>query len=150
MDLESSSVIKIQLLETKYSREVDTSIIPQPQITNINKYRNYEDRYKRLLARKYLYQRLKSEHNISDFELRYNQYMKPFLSADPAISFSFSYASRYILVAYSSTHTIGADIETIDINLDIESITREIMHEDELSFFAVSYTHLTLPTIYSV
>jgi 4'-phosphopantetheinyl transferase len=135
VDLENSSVIKLELLDAQYSRELDVSIIPQNQITEINKYRNYEDRYKRLLARVCLYQRLKSEYKVSNFELKYNQYMKPFLSAYPNISFSFSYTSTYVLVAYSSTHTIGVDIESLDANLDIDSIAREIMHEDELSSF---------------
>ena len=91
-----------------------------------------QDAVKRLLARSFLYETLRANYGIDDFELAYNEYKKPYLKADPTILFSFSYAKDYLLVGISRYKKVGVDIEHINQTLKISELAPEIMCEPEL------------------
>ena len=56
--------------------------------------------------------------------------------------------NKYFKVLRSGTHTTFQDKGFV--NLQHLGITTSGVVDNELAFIAVSYTHLTLPTIYSV
>jgi len=113
---------------------INKSIIPQIQIEEISRYKFKNDSDKRLLARSFLFEYLKEKYNISNFDLGFNEYKKPFLQLTPSINFSFSYAKNYVLIGISKRN-IGIDIEYINVKFDINEIAQEIMCKRELDWF---------------
>ena len=111
------------------------NIIPKKQLDEINQYKFEKDRFKRQLARSFLYWQVQNQFQIQDFSLAYNQYKKPYLSAYPGLSFNFSYAGHYVLVSISNTRKIGCDIEYVDTKLEIDEIAPHVMHSNELVQF---------------
>ncbi|MEO5681006.1 MAG: 4'-phosphopantetheinyl transferase superfamily protein [Chitinophagaceae bacterium] len=114
---------------------INTSIIPARQLDEIGGYTIRKDANKRLLARSFLYEYLLKQYSVSNFELDYNEYKKPFLKATPDFHFSFSYAHDYLLVAISVHKKIGADIEYINPAISIHEIAAELMCPAELLHF---------------
>ncbi|WP_150468578.1 4'-phosphopantetheinyl transferase family protein [Francisella sp. SYW-9] len=114
---------------------IDHNIIPNNQILEIKKYKFANDQNKRLLARSFLYNYLKYKYQISNFELKHDQYKKPILKADDNIDFSISYSEQYIVVAISDEYDIGVDIEFIDTKINHQDLINIIMHPKEISCY---------------
>jgi len=114
---------------------INKSVLPRLQIDELTKYRNQFDIDKRLLARSYLYEFIKSNYGITKFDLQLNRFEKPSLMYAPNIKFSFSYAKEYVLVGISEGRKLGLDIEYVNTQLDVEEIAREIMNTNELLKF---------------
>jgi 4'-phosphopantetheinyl transferase len=127
-EIKINSGIQLFLLPVSANtRHCNKTIIPQIQIDEIGKYKIKKDADKRMLARSFLYEYLLEQFYMHDFELGYNEYKKPFLTAYPGINFSFSYAGDYVLVGLSQNKKIGVDIEYVHPNLMLDEISREIM-----------------------
>ena len=76
---------------------------------------------------------------------------RPYLPDLPNVWFSFSSCRFGFLGAWSSTHRIGVDLEDQTRNLEAAELAQQFFSQSEAKAVkAVSYTHLTLPTIYSV
>ncbi|WP_159240193.1 4'-phosphopantetheinyl transferase family protein [Pseudofrancisella aestuarii] len=116
--------------------DLDLSCINQKELSEIYKYKQYYDRYKRILSRCFLYKFLKKngyEKRFLNFD--YNDFKRPFL-LDNKFKFSFSYSDKYILVAISnSVKELGADIENTQNNIDINLLYREVMSIEEIKYF---------------
>jgi len=127
--------IQIFLLNLKKNVDnIDYSIIPISQIKKISSYTNIKDLNKKLLARSFLFQFLYKNYGFENFDVKFNQYKKPYFSQkNKEIQFSFSYSKEYILIAISSYKDIGVDIEYIDPYLAIEEMcSDEIFCQSEL------------------
>lgn len=116
-------------------RHINKSIIPSIQINEINNYKIKHDSDKRLLVRSFLYEYLTKYYGITNFELDFTKYLKPFLKAAPYIHFSFSYAKDYALIGISAHKKLGIDIEYINPTLQINEIAPSIMCSSELKQF---------------
>jgi 4'-phosphopantetheinyl transferase len=128
--------IQIAMLNTeKNVHFINSKNIPPDQMGEINKYKNKYDRDKRILARTFLYDFINYTYGITNFELEFNEYKKPFLKNSTHINFSFSYANENILVGTSNDKRIGVDIEYIDPNINIREIACEILCPAELDKF---------------
>lgn len=116
--------IQIFLLNFKKNVDnIDYSVIPSSQIKKISSYTNIKDLNKKLLARSFLFQFLYKNYGFENFDIKFNQYKKPyFLQKNKEIQFNFSYSKEYILIAISSYKDIGVDIEYIDPYLAIEEM----------------------------
>lgn len=114
---------------------INRNIIPDSELLDIQLYKFEHDRNKRLLARSFLYAYLKSEYQIENFELGYNQYKKPYLKHNKNIDFSISYSKDYILIAISDKHKIGVDIEYIDKDINHNELKEIIMHSNEIAHY---------------
>jgi 4'-phosphopantetheinyl transferase len=125
---------------------INKSVIPQVQIEEISWYKFKNDSDKRLLARSFLFEYLKEKYQISNFDLGFNEYKKPFLRLNPSINFSFSYAKNYVLIGISKKN-IGIDIEHINTKLNINEMAQEIMSKRELDWFN-SCKDISLKRIY--
>ncbi|MED7789107.1 4'-phosphopantetheinyl transferase superfamily protein [Francisella sp. 19X1-34] len=110
-------------------------IIPNNQILEIKKYKFANDQNKRLLARSFLYNYLKSKYQINSFELKYGQYQKPILKANENIDFSISYSGQYIIIAISDKYNIGVDIEFINTKINHQDLINIIMHPKEIYYY---------------
>ena len=72
--------VSLFLLDVQSNLEnISLDIIPNFQISNIQKYKLEFDRNKRFLARSFLYSYMYYKYQVTDFELSYNKYQKPFL-----------------------------------------------------------------------
>jgi 4'-phosphopantetheinyl transferase len=111
---------------------VNTSIIPNIQIAEINRYRIKHDSQKRLLARSFLYELLAKKYSLDDFTLFFTKYKKPYLKGGNNIHFSFSYARNYLLVGISIDKMVGVDIEYINPAINIHELASLIMCPAEL------------------
>ncbi|MED7818876.1 MULTISPECIES: 4'-phosphopantetheinyl transferase family protein [unclassified Francisella] len=115
--------------------QIDLDIIPDNQVLEVKKYKFKIDQDKRLLARSFLYNYLKSKYQINSFELKYGQYQKPVLKVNNSIDFSVSYSEEYIIVAISNKYNIGVDIEFIDTKINHQDLINIIMHPEEISYY---------------
>ncbi|AJI74489.1 4'-phosphopantetheinyl transferase superfamily protein [Francisella philomiragia subsp. philomiragia ATCC 25015] len=137
-----SDDIELFLLDTnKNSLEYDFNIIPKKQKIEIQTYKFENDRFKRLLARSFLYHYLNDRYNINNFELEYGAYKKPMLKDDYNIGFSISYSNNHILVGISEVSNIGVDIEYIDSNINHLDLKSIIMHDEEISYYNSLKSH---------
>jgi 4'-phosphopantetheinyl transferase len=116
-------------------RFINEGIIPLSQLEAINMYRAKRDREKRLLARSFLYELIYQNYNIDNFDIRFNQFHKPFFKHYPDIYFSFSYSEDYVFIALSRGTPVGVDIQRMDNKFVNEVMAGEIMCMDELELF---------------
>ncbi|MGQ4005596.1 4'-phosphopantetheinyl transferase superfamily protein [Francisellaceae bacterium CB300] len=110
-------------------------IIPNAQVSDIQQYKLEQDRNKRLLARNFLYFYLQNKYSVTNFELDYNDYKKPFLENYQNIDFSISYSNDFILIGVSGSHKIGVDIEYIDKSINHDELKDIIMHPSEITYY---------------
>ena len=127
--------IHLYLLDVDRNSSIYSELIPKNQLIEITKYKKKNDRDKRLLARSFLFGFLNKNYGITNFELVYNEYEKPFLKVFPNINFSFSYSNNYVFIAISIKKLIGIDIEHINRELRINNIASEIMSSSEIAQF---------------
>lgn len=114
--------------------DVDTSLIPKEQIDDIYSYKHIDDINKRLIARQKLYLFLQTEFNFERFDLIFNSYKKPQLKYLKDMNFSISYSGKYILIGLSKNN-IGVDIEKLNTNLNIDELSKSIMHKNEYDYY---------------
>ncbi|MBK2029470.1 4'-phosphopantetheinyl transferase superfamily protein [Francisella noatunensis] len=132
-NIEGTDLFLLDVNDNKHL--VDESIIPDNQLSDIQKYKIEFDRLKRLVSRSFLYTYLESKYQISNYEFAYNKYKKPYLKFHQNIDFSISYSKEYILIAISDKYKIGADIEYIDKSINYDELKDVIMHPEEISYY---------------
>ncbi|WP_191092557.1 4'-phosphopantetheinyl transferase family protein [Francisella sp. SYW-9] len=135
--LKSTDIFLLSISEN--ISQIDLDIIPDNQALEIKKYKFKIDQDKRLLARSFLYNYVKSRYQINSFELKYGQFQKPILKANKNIDFSISYSEQYIIIAISDKYNIGVDIEFIDTKINHQDLINIIMHPKEV----LHYNQLT-------
>lgn len=134
--------IELFLLDiSKNSLEYDFDIIPKKQKIEIQTYKFENDKFKRLLARSFLYHYLRDCYNISNFDLEYGIYKKPMLKGNYNIDFSISYSNNYILVGISDKYQLGVDIEHIDSSINHSDLKNIIMHDEEIKYYSSLESH---------
>jgi 4'-phosphopantetheinyl transferase len=143
------STVQIILLNVKKNvRWINRRIIPRDQLDEIRRYKFQHDSDKRLLVRSFLYEFLANNFGVTNFDLVFNEYHKPFLKSEPGINFSFSYAGDYAILGISINKRLGIDIEYIDPIIDIEMIAPEIMCASELEQFSLFNKNSIMRRVY--
>ncbi|TDT67377.1 4'-phosphopantetheinyl transferase [Allofrancisella inopinata] len=132
-NIEGTDLFLLDVNDNKHL--VDESIIPDNQLSDIQKYKIEFDHLKRLVSRSFLYIYLESKYQISNYELTYNEYKKPYLKFHQNINFSISYSKEYILIAVSDKCQVGTDIEYIDKSINHNELKDVIMHPEEISHY---------------
>jgi 4'-phosphopantetheinyl transferase len=108
-----------------------------PKLSQVNRgnvlhLKKIQDQNRSIISRILLEQILK-HFGCNMNQLETNEYGKPFLN-NHAFEFNLSHSGDVVLLAISSQHPIGVDIEKIEIVEDFDSFT-PILHPSELSYF---------------
>lgn len=95
----------------------------------INKYENSKLKEENYAAWSTLYAILKNEYQVSDFNVRYNQYQKPYIKD---LYFNISHSNKMIAIIISNEEC-GIDIEYINSQKDISNLKKRfhISNDDE-------------------
>lgn len=98
-------------------------------INEINKYENAKLKEESYAAWSTLYTILKKEYQVSDFNIRYNQYQKPYIKD---LYFNISHSNKMIAIIISNEEC-GIDIEYINPYKDITNLKKRfhINNNDE-------------------
>lgn len=114
--------------------------IPKKQREDIFKYKQLDDKNKRLISRTFLFQYLQKEFNINNFEFSYTDINRPTIKNIP-IDFNLSYSKDLIAIAITNKNRIAIDIEYINQDIDINDLIPICMNDKESNEIKKSIKH---------
>lgn len=121
------------------------NLLNKEEIIRFNRYRFEKDKlrflYGRGLLRKELSVILKC--HARDIEFKYNRYGKPLINTKihRLIHFNISHSRESLALVFSSVNSVGIDIESVDMNTDINNLLSIVLSEEEsLKWSSIEYS----------